>query len=93
MPLAGTWHPSLQAARGGRPPCDGPACQGSRRALLLAGGTGLRPQAWRIGAAVHPLTCPTSGSPQGKPSSPAPLMQQREAVGFQLGVGPVGVCH
>lgn len=42
------WHlaPSPVGSRGGCPPCDGPACLGSRWALLLAAGTGLQPQAW-----------------------------------------------
>lgn len=93
MPLAGTWHPSPQAARGGRPPCDGPACQGSRRARLLAGGTGLPAPGLADRHRAHPLMCPTSGSTQGNPSSSVPLMKQREAVGFQLSGGrAVGVC-
>lgn len=42
------WHlaPSPAGSQGGCPPCDGPACLGSRRALLLAAGMGLLPQAW-----------------------------------------------
>ena len=76
------WLSSLQQAR----------MSGQQTGTAAGRRHGLQPRPG-VRTAPHPLRCPTSGSTQGNPYSPAPLTQQREAVDFSSGLGLVGVCR